>query len=366
MKKISVKTAARIRRFFESPFNYANVMWYIGLACLAVLLALLIPSNRPGAAYIRDGHVQFSEAESYLLNRISQKGADRVRDEVEIVGNTLSPAESHVLAHVFGGALYRTKGLDGYASCSTSFLYGCIHQFVGMAISEFGSAVAIPLYAACTKKWGEDSLVCHHAMGHGFVGYYGYTFENLSASMRACDLVEPEERPYFYRCLNGAFMEYNFREIEPTEDVLSRPREFSADAPYAPCDQLSGRYQSACFRQLPLWWYHLSDSAGPSERSFAAAGAYCAGARTYGEEQSQSCFRGLGFVAARAAELDASKARHLCAIGAALEEDRVLCFSDAIYQMRIEGVTNYSQLCEDFGLKRDELDYCHRRASYPI
>lgn len=352
------------RNFPRRYFGFCVAMVVLFVLVYAVGTVILGTIDKRVGAFLDIDAVDYRATKENFVERIQKSGGDAVWGELLADSASMSQTRSHTLAHIFGEALFEVEGVDGFSSCGVALLYGCIHQFMGMAISTHGAAVATRLYEECIQKPGGGSLTCLHAMGHGFVGYYGYSSQNLQASMQACDQLEPEQRPYFYRCLNGVFMEYNFHILDTAEGTFGSRRPLEETNRYTPCDSLEGRHALSCFRQLPLWWFK-SDTGSTPDAAIEKIGRYC-DVQKVGSDARRYCFMGVGFVVAKIADVDPSVANRLCRTAAESPEEFVQCFSEFVYQLHINGVMDYVLQCSSAGLTGELLKYCIDRASYPV
>ncbi|OGG56599.1 hypothetical protein A2680_04645 [Candidatus Kaiserbacteria bacterium RIFCSPHIGHO2_01_FULL_55_37] len=198
---------------------------------------------------------------------------------------TGTSAEEHTAAHLFGEALYRQEGLDGFSVCDGSFGFGCYHSFLGLAIAEHGPDVVKKLDEGCVRAYGPQGTGCFHGIGHGVLAYYGYGFADVGRALSLC--AQLSWKGQMSGCSDGVFMEYNFRVMEKDPTKKSRP--FTMSERYEPC--LSVReYPQACYFGLGSWWA----TALPQDASLSSRmGEFCAKVKR--EDLRRACYRGIGY-----------------------------------------------------------------------
>ncbi len=165
----------------------------------------------------------------------------------------------HTEAHIFGGALYATEGLNGISTCDARFSSGCFHEFIGRAIADDGLSVVTQLNTVCTNKGG-----CQHGIGHGLISYLGYSPEDLTKSIAICAGLPGEEM--LDGCMGGSFMEYNMRTMLQVSNGAVRPATSTKDL-LDPCDRFSGEAQRSCMLYQPQWW-SVSFASGLADFGF--------------------------------------------------------------------------------------------------
>ncbi|MHB1087038.1 MAG: hypothetical protein ACYCZ0_04815 [Minisyncoccota bacterium] len=305
--------------------------------------------------YIHNGKVDFLEANSYWTERIRDFGPATAREEFVRAATLLPTAQAHVLAHVYGESLFSEVGASGLEYCDASFLYGCFHQLISNAISTLGISAVQDFTTYCGRKTSKEHFGCFHAIGHGILGYYGYSPANLNTGLEMCRLLNPEVAGK--ACADGVFMEYNLHELaaRDTGDIVT-PRPLSADTRYTPCDTIIEVYRKECYFELPNWWVATLGPTLFNMERFEQAGEWCAAIPN--TDASQSCFEGLGHIAPPAANLHVRDTLSLCEAASAVARDRLHCLAAAAHRYKVEGAEDASALCKEFGLEDDSLFYC--------
>ena len=179
----------------------------ISIAVLGLLFIVLSGSDtKPSVPqYIQDERVDYGVAKEYWRSRIEQVGQVDAYGELLVAAKDISISQAHVLAHSFGEALFLEESISGISTCDDQLIWGCYHQFVGTALTEFGTSIVKDLDERCPA---DSSFSCRHGIGHGLVGFYGYDFEALKESLSFCTLLDAGPRN---GCFDGVFMEYNLR-----------------------------------------------------------------------------------------------------------------------------------------------------------
>lgn len=231
--------------------------------------------------------------EARWRERIEKIGARAAYEEVVRASINLSPTEQHVPAHVFGGVLYESEGIDALSICDGRMLYGCFHEFLSQAIVENGLAIVPELEQRCPSSPSiDDPISCIHGLGHGLVAYFGYTKANLDQAIAECDKLT---RDPWSACVQGAFMEYDLRFFAAADGAETRP--IPDGNVYDPCTEYSGIHAERCVSLLPVWWRAALFSPSPSEDMFSWAGAKCSTLPENILQYRRDCFRGIGYIA---------------------------------------------------------------------
>lgn len=326
------------------------ILAFLMLAIVAVYLNAL----HPHAPYIHGSTFDFVGAEHYWTERIETVGTSTAYGEFFVLGNSLSPYQAHLLAHAFGAGLYDAEGSAGFATCTSVFQEGCAHQFIGMAIAHDGLTAIKSLYEACQKQ-GTTGRGCSHSIGHGVLGYLGYSTSSLSRALALCDSVDTSgERS---GCADGTYMEYNLRFLT-AESGTYTPRPLGSDI-YAPCDE-SFSHQSTCYFELPRWWIQSATTSPTS--AFKLLGERCAAA----PQDVRSCFEGIGVVAGAVAGDESADAVKICNIASASELGRLYCDTGVVRRLKIEGRADYSAPCTNGQWTGLMLAYCRAYAAAPL
>jgi len=299
----------------------------------------------------RRAGVQASVAHWEAAIRVDPAAA---RAELERSGASLDAYDAHLLAHTFGDALYAVKGLDALSLCGDDFGWGCTHQFVADAIQEHGLSVLTSLFASCAENDPLAAFACEHGIGHGLLGYQGYSAADLDQALALCRAHDPEQ--LLNACEDGVFMEYNMRFLLTIESSSTAPTLRPSDPkdPLAPCDTIGAGYAYSCAYELPKWWLSSSALAGTARIRESAARCLTFDA----SDLRRSCFEGLGTAAAMATGLNVSATAAFCEAATDDPGDRLLCFAAAAYRFRMVDAPDYSSVCSRFGLTGTALSTC--------
>lgn len=313
----------------------------------------------PSVPYLAKGTVNFGEAEGYWEARIREIGASAAYAEFTKVGETLSPYQAHVLAHAFGGALYVTKGLEGFPICTDVFVEGCAHQFVGAAIVDQGIGIVRQLYVSCQGN-GILEWACSHSIGHGLVGYFGYSLSDLEQVLGLCDSLDPSPRG---GCTDAAFMEYNLRFLaELSSSGQSEPRPLSVQDRYSPCTAVEEKYRLNCFVELPAWWIDtMTNQKTTLDQRAAQLGRYCSDVQDI--QERRACFEGVGVVTLAMGNDDETRAYAFCAVSTSDPLEQLFCLTGIVRHAHIAGRTGFAGICDQFDLPETSLRYCRAYAS---
>ncbi len=192
-----------------------------------------------------------SDIERYWLGRMQAVGVDQAKAELAADIADKSLTDAHNISHAFGGALYNFGGpLTDCPVTDTNdeFLSsGCNHEYIGRAISEHGLGVIKSIEESCATLAPSKFHLCEHGIGHGLIGYLGYSLENLKAAVDVCTQTGDNN------CYRGAFMEYDFRRLV-TGEINMRPPG-SGEMEHSFCDGFSDHIRSVCIYWEPNWWY---------------------------------------------------------------------------------------------------------------
>lgn len=305
-------------------FIYAVTI--VGTAALLVFFfwPQLHKSQRP--LQREDGTVAYERAREYWVEYIHRRGTSAAQTAFVIEAKNLSPFGAHVLAHAFGEALYRTLATQGFAFCEDVFMYGCTHQFIGTAIADKGVAIVHQFADECAKKEPAAAYGCRHGIGHGTVGFFGYTLESLEESLEMCRAID--ERSDTEACTEGSFMEFQLKELlaEETGQLFS-PRPYSEDARHYPCNSVAQEYRGACYFIQPRWWLAVLGENRPTDTVYAQIGTYCAEIPEL--EIRKKCFEGLGYEIPLLDTHDTALSSTLCVAASEDTVDRRHCEDSA-------------------------------------
>lgn len=340
--------------------RYRTHFALVGSLCvIAVGFSILsyLPKSNLGTSSLErvDSAVDFQKEKDYWHTQITSIGGEDAYREMVKKGNSMTASQSHVMAHSFGEALFQARGVEGFAVCGPHFVYGCYHQFIGNAIAAVGLPVVEKFRAACASKPRSTIFPCLHGLGHGILGYLGYSLEDLKEALALCEASNlGEDRN---GCIDGVFMEYNIHGLTAYKSGKIEPRKFPGEGAYSPCFDVNAQYRAQCVYQLPDWWVAAILSPGDIGGRFAQAGIYCSNMND--TTLTQVCFEGIGHIAPSLSNLDPDAAAALCA-SAAPPDYRASCLSSAALRFKLEGFKDYLGLCERFGLSEDGLVRCRK------
>lgn len=260
--------------------------------------------------------------------------------------------EQHTAAHAFGAALYAEEGIEGLRFCDDRFAQGCLHEVLGLSIADKGTSALVKASAMCADEPAPHSAFCAHAIGHGLVGWLGYSKSDLSDAVRACELYMPAKE-LIPRCLSGVFMEFNVRLLVDPTRSYRRP---AGHDWHEPCIDLDSPERNVCVFTLPRWWreVYVGDGEEPNDVVRQSVGK-CAEL----EEPAlrDSCDAGIGYAVAALAHHRADTIRELCGV-VAEGQPRALCLAHAANVVLTEAFdpSGAQQVCA--GLNESEYAYC--------
>ena len=326
------------------------------LFALVVFLSGVALMHRSAPPYMHGGTLNLNAAISYWRERIRAVGPQAAHDEMVMQGKNIGP--QHNLAHTFGEALFDEGSLPYIKYCGAGeYLYGCYHQFIGLASLHFGSSILGTLKDTC----GSSSTGCTHGIGHGLLSARDYTIPSLKTALGDCASIY-DDRGDQGNCADGVFMEYNLQEMTTfyTGDIQPIARAFNEADAYSPCDTTSA-FKNECIYELPLWWWFaIPPTASSTERS-RSLGRLCAVMPD--RMQREICELGLGFPIAQWEAFSPAAIRADCA-AAAMGDEYVRCAAGAARRFYENGLLKPST-CTDLGLAGSGLSYCERVVSSP-
>lgn len=310
-----------------------------------------------------DSAVDFQKEKDYWHIQIVNTGGKDAYQEMILRGNSMTTSQSHVMAHSFGEALFQAEGVEGFAVCGPNFVYGCYHQFIGTAIAALGFPAIDRFRAACASKSLFEIFPCLHGLGHGILGYLGYSLGDLKEALTLCKASNFGEEGS--GCIDGVFMEFNIHELTAYTSGKIVPRTFSPDSAYSPCFQIENTYRAQCVYELPNWWVASMPAPGDIEGRFAQAGTYCA--QMEDEALARVCFSGLGHIAPPLSDVSPEVTLALCTAAApASLGARESCLLAAVARFKIEGFKKYESLCHTFGFSDGTLAKCLKIVRKPV
>ena len=335
-----------------------NFLLTVVAACLitASSIVLYVRLNDATPHYLVDNKIKILDAITHWENLIAELGPELAHDEMVREAFTIPESQRHILTHAFGEALYNAGDLGNITYCAGGeFLFGCYHQFIGLATIQFGSSIIHTLKDAC--ETGHTPVNCAHGIGHGLLSTYGYSMNGVEKSLAECHSFydEKEERGI---CADGIFMEYNLQEITTLEQNRI-PRTFSSDRAPEPCFSIGREFRDECVYELPLWW-HLALSATSTVKdlsTFPTMGNLCRAIPSSHEQKV--CFIGIGFPGAQFSRFDAASVSKACHLASESETEYMLCASGAAKRYVENGIEN-ENVCAELQLTGNGKLYCEK------
>ncbi len=303
--------------------------------------------------YFTGGKIDITLSKQLWTDRILAVGPATAYQELLQAAATITPSEGHSFAHAFGSALFQTGGVKNLSVCDSQLFWGCYHAFVGEAVAQQGIAVVPLLKQNCTEQGDQVLTGCEHGLGHGILGYYGYSLPDLNSALGQCDGLEPDHPRN--GCAEGVFMEYNLRELTATDGSIIDPRPLSETGMYLPCTQVDSKYSAGCGFELPVWWGAAQKVNRSQSDLYAWMGKLCTAAPT--ESMRRGCAQGLGFNAGLAGTFSDGVA--LCKAAHMSGVEALQCLS-ALAINTPAPVEVLKKNCTDTGLTGASLDYCNQ------
>lgn len=297
-----------------------------GIYGLGVILSLCVGAFAVHALFFapvvyRTTPTDIAKEEGRWAEKIASRGGEAAYEDLALAVQKLPPKNQHVVAHIFGGALYDELGLSGLSVCDTRFLYGCFHEFLSRAIVEHGLSIIPSLEEQClSSPYADAPLSCEHGLGHGIVAYAGYGREELDQAIEVCKTLKHDP---IGACFEGVFMEYNLRFFSAPDESDARP--VPESDPYDPCAAYGGLVAKRCVGLLPLWWRVSVFSGKVTDETFIWAGEKCDALPPALTLYRSTCFRGVGFIVVTAGAPDRERVERLCRISTRQESDFLEC-----------------------------------------
>jgi hypothetical protein len=276
--------------------TFLKVLFLLLVLVAGAAFFLLFPAS-PEQVTVR---VAPSGTKTYWSDQIRTTDPGVVYQELKRTFSGAKKDIQHNAAHIFGESLYEVLGVPGITTCDSDFRSGCYHGFLTRAVQVHGTFIVRELDGFCRASL--HPLACQHGLGHGVLEFYGRA--RLTQALDACADLSVVLNPV-QGCYSGVFMEYNEPEIqnETLRMVVQRPLG-AEERPYAPCPDVDSKYRPACYQQLAQWWSQLFHN------DFTHMGALCTGI-TDGQNR-ETCFSGIGPVAASTAGYDQKKTAITC------------------------------------------------------
>lgn len=301
------------------------------LACLTAVLAVCVVSGLDRSRY--DPAASYQEKITYWKTRIDTVGGKRAYEEMAVAQGELTTGAEHVEAHIFGSALYRAEGIQGFVVCDDRFSYACLHQFIAEALVDLGTDSLNEVVEACKGVPG-----CRHSIGHGVLASTGYSFNDLQKAISICTVLPSEQD--VQGCYGGVFMEYNLRRLLGTDQERPLGEDW-----FDPCEHVSKSARRVCYFWQPTLMAHKLKSPGQSLTP-AALGTMGEKCRTIREKELRAvCFEGIG-VSALNTGRSLNDGVSACTFIGSDEHDQALCrTSVARYIAFVQGTDQGRSVC---------------------
>lgn len=276
MPRASLLKLATIYGFSAILLIVASLLWWYA----DDVRTLVRPEN------IRDGALSTKAVRYYAAAFGSMAMLDYFGRGIDDL--TIGP--EHRAAHIIGQVLYEREGLDAIGICGDAFTYGCLHQVMGLAATEFGVASSTALITACHDTTGVRYGTCAHSVGHGLVFSIEYERGRIEQALKICDDIQMPPVDQVQSCYAGVFMEYNMRLMLYQ---YPEPRELGDEPPRALCDELTDPiHRRMCVFWMIPWLHAVQYDYSYRPQTFAEMGALC----QLLEEQPlrRECFMSIG------------------------------------------------------------------------
>lgn len=274
--------------------------------------------------FTADESARVQEQLALFREIIASDGPMSARDTLVEKGRLLPRTSAHTLAHVFGEALFNAGGLPYLKYCGAGeFLFGCYHQFIGMAAARHGPSVISRLKEICDIL-EEYRMSCVHGIGHGLLAGSSHESDSLTHALAQCKALFSVENERQI-CADGVFMEYNLHTSASVDAAMHRA--FQLSNAYTPCVDISAEFRDQCIFELPLWWYYSLSAETTTEGTFKEMGELCRDAPP--AISRDACFTGVGFPVAIAAQGTQQQLEALCAAASLGETEYSMCLAGA-------------------------------------
>lgn len=339
---------------------FRRALLFTGILASIIVTVHVLESMRP-FSYAQVPKDIRAEQERWA-ERIDAVGGEAAYEELVYAVKELTPTQQHVPAHIFGGALYVAKGLDGLSVCDNRLLYGCFHEFLSRAIVEKGLSIVPELERRCPlSPYSDAPISCQHGLGHGLLAYFGYERDNLRSAIAQCDMLLNDA---WHACAQGAFMEYHLRFFVAADGIEARKVE--SNNIYDPCEEYEGINAQRCVGLLPVWWRVVLFPDPANEEAFAWAGEQCRNLPPALREYRTACFRGIGFIAVTTFTPELDTVERLCTVASrSYAPDQQECMIYATVTINTEGDGRGTPLCKRLPIEAQPM--CeHYATSVPL
>jgi len=188
-------------------------------------------------------------------NLIGRIGLEEAQDALLYSGLPFT-GETHLLNHTSGDFAYEEYGNKGLLYCKDYFLASCYHGAILNTIAIEGIEALKESMKYCWEKGIPVATQCAHAMGHGFIAWFGY--ENLTLALETCDkMQENDSRFPLFNCHDGVFMENLWGVHEDGTPSANRWIDYSD--PYYPCTdpRIEEKWQPGCWSNQAHVMYQM-------------------------------------------------------------------------------------------------------------
>lgn len=212
---------------------------------------------------------------------IRDKGAQAAYLKFKQYYTLHNSGSAHTASHLMGDLLYDALNIKGLAICDDSFGFGCYHQLLGHALSEYGTLALQEIGRHCETNY-QTPQPCFHGIGHGLNGYFGEG--KLLSALSACDGLDLSRN--IVSCQRGVFMDYNAPLTHIGDELYAEVRSIN-EGLFSPCEQpdMPSRFKSSCYFSLPHWWFQQP------QMNIARIGSLCT---EVPELYQDTCYEGIG------------------------------------------------------------------------
>lgn len=277
------------------------LLFIIGAELLYLTKSKASEANLPTYDQSGDGRLNPVAEKKRWTERIQEAGPEIAYREFSEAYADKHFGIQHGAMHIMGELLYETQGIKGLSICDVTFAFGCYHSFFGRAFSEKGLEIIRDLDHACVAKFGPLGTGCQHGIGHGLMEYFGAA--KLTTALEHCK--ETTQLKELFGCTSGVFMEYNVPIIIDANISYTEPRKLNSANPNEPCNTIvAEKFRSSCYYEMPQWWDKVY------KRNYEKIGMLCNDIENV--EHQESCFLGIGNVAAPSSEYDVKETIAKC------------------------------------------------------
>lgn len=248
---ISVKTLN------DSGIILASTLLFIGVSFALTRLPRLQTPVQPAAGEkTQPGEISQIKAlksvdeQKVLYRKLIERVGPLEAQELLYRSGLPFDGQTHLLNHTVGDYLYAKFDTKGLVQCKDYFLSSCYHGFILNAMAKANQQEAvISVMQTCQTRGPTTVVQCAHAMGHGFLAWFGYA--NIPKALSKCDEVSGYSAKFpIFSCYDGIFMEnvWAVHNGSPAPD-----RWVKEESATYPCDdpRIGGQYRGACWSNQP-------------------------------------------------------------------------------------------------------------------